>query len=136
MARAAKLFGQLDARVGDRVRVGQIELTISRVLDYRPDQGSQFVDLAPTLLMRLEDVPATKLTQEGSRIGYAALFAGNTQKVAQFKEELTARKRPGQRIVDVEEESADPLGRRSRQPFSQLRGAGDDPARRDRRRDQ
>ncbi len=100
-----RLFGQLDARVGDRVRVGQTELTISKVLDYRPDQGSQFVDLAPTLLMRLEDVPATKLTQEGSRIGYAALFAGDTQKVVQFKEELTARKRPGQRIVDVEEAS-------------------------------
>ena len=100
-----RLFGQLDARVGDRIRVGQTELTIAKVLDYRPDQGSQFVDLAPTLLMRMEDVPATKLTQEGRRIGYAALFAGNPDKVAQFKEELTARKRPGQRIVDVEEAS-------------------------------
>lgn len=100
-----RLFGQLDARVGDRIRVGQTELRIAKVLDYRPDQGSQFVDLAPTLLMRLEDVPATKLTQEGSRINYAALFAGATPVVAQFKEQLTARKRPGQRIVDVEEAS-------------------------------
>ncbi len=100
-----RLFGQLDARVGDRIRVGQTELTIAKVLDYRPDQGSQFVDLAPTLLMRLEDVPATKLTQEGSRIGYAALFAGPTQTIASFKEQLTARKKPGQRIVDVDEAS-------------------------------
>ncbi len=100
-----RLFGQLDARVGDRVHVGQMELTITQVLDYRPDQGSQFVDLAPTLLMRLDDVPATKLTQEGSRIGYAALFAGPTDAVAGFKEELTARKKPGQRIVDVDEAS-------------------------------
>ena len=38
----------------------QTELTIAQVLDYRPDQGSQFVDLAPTLLMRLEDVPPTE----------------------------------------------------------------------------
>ena len=100
-----RLFGQLNARVGDRIRVGQTELKIAKVLDYRPDQGSQFVDLAPTLLMRQEDVPATKLTTEGSRINYAALFAGTTQQVAQFKEELTARKKPGQRIVDVEEAS-------------------------------
>jgi putative ABC transport system permease protein len=100
-----RLFGQLDARVGDRVRVGEMELTITKVLDYRPDQGSQFVDLAPTLLMRLDDVPATKLTQQGSRIGYAALFAGETQAIAGFKEQLTARKKPGQRIVDVEEAS-------------------------------
>jgi putative ABC transport system permease protein len=100
-----RLFGQLNARVGDRIRVGQTELTIAKVLDYRPDQGSQFVDLAPTLLMRLEDVPSTKLTQEGSRISYAALFAGDTPNVTQFKEQLNARKRPGQRIVDVEEAS-------------------------------
>lgn len=100
-----RLFGQLDARIGERIRVGQTELTIAKVLDYRPDQGSQFVDLAPTLLMRLEDVPATKLTQEGSRIGYAALFAGETQAVASFKEQLIARKKPGQRIVDIDEAS-------------------------------
>jgi putative ABC transport system permease protein len=100
-----RVFGQLNARVGDRIRVGQTELTITKVLDYRPDQGSQFVDLAPTLLMRLADVPATKLTQQGSRIGYAALFAGESKAVEAFKQELTARKRPGQRLVDVDEAS-------------------------------
>jgi putative ABC transport system permease protein len=100
-----RVFGQLNARIGDRIHVGQTELTITKVLDYRPDQGSQFVDLAPTLLMRLEDVPATKLTQRGSRIGYAALFAGETQAVAAFKNQLIARKRPGQRIVDIDEAS-------------------------------
>ncbi|MGH8189755.1 MAG: ABC transporter permease, partial [Steroidobacteraceae bacterium] len=100
-----RLFGQLNARVGDRIRVGQTELTIAKVLDYRPDQGSQFVDLAPSVLMRLEDVAATGLLQEGSRISHAALFAGDAQAIATFKQELTARKRPGQRIVDVEEAS-------------------------------
>lgn len=100
-----RVFGQLDARVGDRIHVGQTELTITKVLDYRPDQGSQFVDLAPTLLMRLEEVPATKLTTEGSRIGYAALFAGESKAVAAFKQELTARKRPGERLIDVDEAS-------------------------------
>ena len=100
-----RVFGQLNARIGDRIQVGRTELTISKVLDYRPDQGSQFVDLAPTLLMRLDDVPATHLNQEGSRIGYAALFAGETQAVERFKQELTARKRPGQRIIDIDEAS-------------------------------
>jgi len=100
-----RVFGQLNARIGDRIQVGRTELTISKVLDYRPDQGSQFVDLAPTLLMRLDDVPATHLNQEGSRIGYAALFAGEPQAVERFKQELTARKRPGQRIIDIDEAS-------------------------------
>jgi putative ABC transport system permease protein len=101
----ARLVGQLGAKVGDRIRVGTSELTITQVLDYRPDQGSQFVDLAPSVMMRLEDVAATGLLQEGSRISHAALFAGQAEAVAAFKQELTARKRPGQRIVDVEEAS-------------------------------
>lgn len=96
----ARLFGQLDARIGDRIRVGSTELTLTKVLDYRPDQGSQFVDLAPSLLMRLDDVAATGLMQQGSRISHAALFAGDAQAIATLKQQLSARKRPGQRIVD------------------------------------
>jgi putative ABC transport system permease protein len=101
----ARLFGQLRLNIGDRVRVGRTELRVTQVLDYRPDQGSQFVDLAPTLLMRLEDVPATGLMQRGSRISHAALFAGEPQAVARFKEELSALKRPGERLADVADAS-------------------------------
>ena len=101
----ARLFAQLGAKVGDKIRVGSTELTATRVLDYRPDQGSQFVDLAPTLLMRLDDVAATGLAQQGSRISHFALFAGEPPAIAAFKERLTAMKKPGQRIVDVADAS-------------------------------
>jgi len=101
----ARLFAQLGAKVGDKIRVGASELTAAKVLDYRPDQGSQFVDLAPTLLMRLEDVEATGLAQEGSRISHFALFAGDQQAIAAFKERLTRIKKPGERIVDLADAS-------------------------------
>ncbi|WP_161830447.1 ABC transporter permease, partial [Steroidobacter agaridevorans] len=101
----ARLFAQLGAKVGDKIRVGSSELTAARVLDYRPDQGSQFVDLAPTLLMRLEEVDATGLAQEGSRISHFALFAGEQQAIAALKERLTQIKKPGQRIVDLADAS-------------------------------
>jgi putative ABC transport system permease protein len=101
----ARIFAQLGAKVGDRIRVGASELIATRVLDYRPDQGSQFVDLAPTLLMRLDDVAATGLAQQGSRISHFALFAGEQQTVAAFKQRLTEMKKPGQRIVDVADAS-------------------------------
>ncbi|MFC4310144.1 ABC transporter permease [Steroidobacter flavus] len=100
-----RLFAQLGANVGDKIRVGSSELTATKVLDYRPDQGSQFVDLAPTLLMRLEDVEATGLAQEGSRISHFALFAGQPSAIAAFKERLTQIKKPGQRIVDLADAS-------------------------------
>jgi putative ABC transport system permease protein len=101
----ARLVAQLGAQVGDRVRVGTTQLRIAQVLDYRPDQGSQFVDLAPTLLMRMEDVAATGLMQEGSRISHALLFAGDAGRIATFKAQLQAAKRPGQRIADIEDTS-------------------------------
>ncbi|AMN48270.1 hypothetical protein ACG33_14415 [Steroidobacter denitrificans] len=101
----SRLFAQLDAKIGDRIQVGAAELTVTQVLDYRPDQGSQFVDLAPTLLMRLEDVPATGLLQEGSRISHAALFAGETAAIAALKRQLELRKKPGQRIADLRDGS-------------------------------
>ena len=101
----ARLLALLGAQVGDRIRVGAAQMTVTHVLDYRPDQGSQFVDLAPTLLMRMEDVPATGLMQEGSRIGHALLFAGDPDRVATFKTQLQARKLPGQRIADIADTS-------------------------------
>jgi putative ABC transport system permease protein len=100
-----KLFAQLGLEVGDKIRVGSHELTVARVLDYRPDQGSSFADLVSTLIMRLDEVPATGLAQQGSRISHFGLFAGKPAAVATFKEQLAATKDRGQRIVDIAEAS-------------------------------
>src|SRR5690606_14619571 len=71
----SRLLSQFGAGVGSRLEVGAAEFTVTRVLDYRPDQGSQFVDLAPALMMNIDDAQATELLQPGSRVRYAALFA-------------------------------------------------------------
>jgi len=42
-----------------RGHVGSHELTVTQVLDYRPDQGAGFGDLSATLMINLADVPAT-----------------------------------------------------------------------------
>ena len=101
----ARLLAQLGAKVGDRVQVGTAQFTIGKVLDYRPDQGSAFVDLAPSMLMRLEDLGATGLVQPGSRVSYAALFAGDAAAVANLKQQLSGIKKPGERLVDIDEAS-------------------------------
>jgi putative ABC transport system permease protein len=100
-----RLFAQLGIKVGDKIRVGSTELTVARVLDYRPDQGSSFADLVSTLIMRLDEVPATGLVQQGSRISHFALFAGKPAAVAKFKEQLSAMKERSQRIVDIADAS-------------------------------
>jgi putative ABC transport system permease protein len=75
------------------------------VLDYRPDQGTGFVNLAPAALLNYDDVASTQLIQAGSRATYAALFAGAAEPVASFREYLLSSKAPGERLREVDESS-------------------------------
>src|SRR5688572_8810411 len=72
----SRLLAQLDAPIGGELGIGAGAFKIARVLDYRPDQGSTFADLVPSLLMNIADAPATALLKPGSRARYVALFAG------------------------------------------------------------
>lgn len=100
-----RLLARLGATVGDRISVGALELTVTRVLAYRPDEGSAFVDLAPSLLMPLADLEATGLLGPGSRATHALLFAGETAAVAGLRAALGERRQRGERLVDVGEAS-------------------------------
>jgi putative ABC transport system permease protein len=101
----SRLLARLGAAIGERVKLGGAEFTVTRVLDYRPDQGSAFVDLAPSLLIPLADLPATQLLGPGSRASYRLLFAGTPAQVRDFREELSELKRRTERLESVSEES-------------------------------
>ena len=68
---------------------------VARVLIAKPDQGSTFAELAPSLLMNAADLAGTQLIQPGSRVSYAGLFAGERGRVDSFKTWLVANKRAG-----------------------------------------
>ena len=52
----SRLLARIGAGIGDRVSIGAAAFKVTQVLDYRPDQGSAFVDLAPSLLIPLADL--------------------------------------------------------------------------------
>ncbi len=101
----SRLLARLGARVGGRVNVGATTFAVTQVLDYRPDQGSAFVDLAPSLLINLADLDATELLGPGSRVTWSLLFAGEPSVIRDFKTVLAERRKPGERLVDVAEAS-------------------------------
>jgi len=101
----ARLIAQLDLPVGASVQIGAATFRVARVLDYRPDQGSGFVDLAPAALINLLDLPATQLIQPGSRATYAGLFAGEPSAVARFRTHLASVKSAGEHIEELDESS-------------------------------
>jgi putative ABC transport system permease protein len=101
----SRLLARLGVPVGARLSVGAHEVTVTQVLDYRPDQGAGFGDLSATLMINLADVPATELIQPGSRVSRAVLFAGDTGDVERFREFLLTRKQPGERLQAIADAS-------------------------------
>ncbi|MCC5793755.1 MAG: ABC transporter permease [Chromatiales bacterium] len=79
------LLGRLGLDVGDTLRVGDRELLISLVLQYKPDQNIGFINLAPGALMNLADVPALNVIREGSRVTWLQMFAGDPAVIERFR---------------------------------------------------
>src|ERR1700676_4580929 len=101
----ARIIAQLKIALGSPLRIGAASFRVTQVLDYRPDQGTGFVNLAPAALLNYDDVASTELIQPGSRVTYAALFAGPAAAMAKFREYLVSTKAPGERLREVDESS-------------------------------
>jgi putative ABC transport system permease protein len=82
------LMARLNVSVGDDISVGESDLQIAAVLTYRPDQSIGFASLAPSLVINDDDLGATGLITEGSRVRYALLVAGEESAVDDFYEAI------------------------------------------------
>lgn len=83
---------RLGARIGDHVLVGEARLRIVALVLQEPDAGIDYFNVAPKLFMALEDLPASGLVQEGSRIGHRLVVAGAAPAVAGFVQRAQASK--------------------------------------------
>ena len=101
----ARILAQLKVSLGDVLRIGVGSFKVTEVLDYRPDQGTGFVNLAPAALINYADLGSTQLIQPGSRVTYAALFAGPPAAVDDFRDYLQSHKAGGERLRQVDESS-------------------------------
>lgn len=106
-----QILSQTQTRVGDYLKIGDIDLKIARIITYEPDRGPQFVNLAPRVMLRSEDLEKTGLIAPGSRIGYSLLVAGTDTGIAAYRAWLESEIKPGQKLVTVE--SGRPEVRRS-----------------------
>ena len=50
---------EIDTELGAPLKIGAASFRVTQVLDYRPDQGTGFVNLAPAALLNFDDVPST-----------------------------------------------------------------------------
>jgi putative ABC transport system permease protein len=97
-----RLPAALNARVGDRIELGESSFVIDRILTLEPDRGVTFFNIAPRLMMNLADVPATQLVQVGSRVTYSLFVAGERKDVDAFEAWAKPRLARGETLQGLE----------------------------------
>ena len=96
------LDSKLLTLLGSDVELGKSRFAANWLLTYEPDRGGALFNLAPRILMNLEDLAATGLIIPGSRASYRLLFAGEESQIEQFSDWLTPRLRDDETIQNLE----------------------------------
>ncbi|ABI57747.1 ABC transporter permease [Alkalilimnicola ehrlichii MLHE-1] len=86
---APRLLPLLEMSLGDTLEVGARAFRAERLIALEPDRGGGFFNLAPRVLIHWEDLEATGLVQEGSRIRYRLMLAGAPADLSRYEAWLT-----------------------------------------------
>ena len=93
----------LGANIGDLLKIGSSELRLSALITQEPDAALDYFNVAPRAFINLDDLPATGLVQEGSRIGYRFVVAGDAGAVGRFNAAIKADLGRGQRLETIDD---------------------------------
>lgn len=85
------LLSSLGVTVGDSLRLGDKSFRIAKLISVEPDRGAGFLNFAPRVMLPLSDLAATNLIQDGSRVTYRLLVAGQPAQVASYQKWLQAK---------------------------------------------
>jgi putative ABC transport system permease protein len=97
----ARLMQRIGVRLGDRVGVGKLHLRLAAEVVRDVDQTIGFASFAPRVTLNEADLPASGLVQEGSRIRYSLLVAGDAKQVLGLRNWLKGRLALGEKMEDV-----------------------------------
>lgn len=107
-----RLADQLDVTTGDQLEVGRLQLTIAGVIRHYPGRGNAgFASLAPELIMRLDDLPGTGLTQAGARSRHILYASGPASGLEQLRLWAQSAKLKAQRPGELRPELGNALER-------------------------
>ncbi len=93
---------KLTKLVDTQLRLGDKSFDTRWLLTYEPDRGGAIFNLAPRVLMNLDDLPGTGLVVPGSRVRYRMMFAGEQSEITRFKSWLSVNLKPGEEVQDLQ----------------------------------
>jgi len=80
-----KLLIRMDLKRGDQVEIGMAQFETTALIMREPDHSVGFIHMAPRVMINAADLPATELIQEGSRVTYQLLIAGDFSAVEDYR---------------------------------------------------
>ncbi|MCP3689533.1 MAG: hypothetical protein GY784_14085 [Gammaproteobacteria bacterium] len=93
---------RLTALLGRSIMLGKQNFETNWLLTFEPDRGGNLFNLAPRVLMNIDDLQDTGLIIPGSRVRYRMLFSGSPEQIEHFKIWLKPRLKVDESIQDVE----------------------------------
>ncbi len=96
-----RLLRRFDMRVGDEVGIGSQRFTVAARIVKDIDQSIGFASFAPRVLMNDADLASTGLLQEGSRISYRLMIAGDAAQVVALRTALQEKLSANEKMEDV-----------------------------------
>ncbi|MEW6563716.1 MAG: FtsX-like permease family protein [Pseudomonadota bacterium] len=96
-----RMMRRLGVQRGDTVQLGDLTLRVEARIVRDVDQSVGFASIAPRILINQDDLTATGLVQEGSRINYRLLAAGTPQRIEAWRSWAAPRLQNGEKLEDV-----------------------------------
>jgi putative ABC transport system permease protein len=93
----------LGAQLGDSIGIGSSQLRLSALVVQEPDAALDYFNVAPKVFINIRDLAATGLVQEGSRIRYRLVVAGNAGAVEKFTDTVRPALARGQRLETIQD---------------------------------
>lgn len=86
-----RLAGSLTLEAGDTISLGELTFSIAAFISFEPDRTGDVFQLAPRLIMSVDDLEPSGLLGEGSRARYKLLVAGEEQDVSAYGDWIADR---------------------------------------------
>lgn len=78
---SSRLASLLDVKIGDEIQIGEADFSVTAYLVRDPGSSASAFAIAPRAVINWKDLDKTEVIQPGSRIRYALLMAGDSDRL-------------------------------------------------------
>ncbi len=100
-----RIAGTLQIDVGSVLYLGDLEVTVAGFIAFEPDRSGGVFQMAPRVMMSMQDLPESGLLGDGSRARYRLLMTSEGDGIDQFSDWIEAKDDANLRYSTVEDGS-------------------------------